>query len=83
MYELDVVYEFKIILIDMVSARMIRNGQRRMRMNRTKRARDKHEKKKTEKKTAVDLPRVDIGKKQKIFFEPRMTSLYALFGLPS
>lgn len=60
MYEFDAVYKFKIILINMVSAR---NGQRRLQMNRAKRARDKHEKRKTEKKTAVDLSRVDIGKK--------------------
>ena len=39
-----------------------------------------HEKGKTEKKVAVDSPRQDIGKKQKAFFESRMTSLYALFG---
>lgn len=61
----------------------MQNGQGRMQMNRAKRARDKNEKRKTKKKIAVDLPRVDIGKKQKIFFEPRMTSLYALFDLPS
>lgn len=41
------------------------------------------EKRKTEKKVAVGSLREDIGKKQKAFFEPRMTSLYALFGSPS